>query len=113
MADAHLRHMGVSGTTDVITFNLAEGDEDALPARLDTDLLICVDEARRQSERRSIPIERELLLYTIHGTLHCLGHDDHTTGDARAMHAREDAILESIGVGATYTLRCAAENPTS
>lgn len=114
MADAHQRHMGASGTTDVITFNLAEDNEDSLSVRLDTDLLLCVDEARRQSERRAISLERELLLYTIHGTLHCLGHDDHTDDDARAMHAREDEILESIGVGATFTNQHdATENSTA
>ena len=81
---------------------------------LDTDLLVCVDEGRRQSDRREIPLERELLLYIIHGALHCLGYDDHDQSEARAMHAREDEILESIGAGATFTRqRAALENPTT
>lgn len=114
MADAHQRHMGASGTTDVITFNLADDDQAAKSACLDTDLLVCVDEARRQSQRRDIPLERELLLYVIHGALHCLGYDDHDAAQARAMHAREDEILESIGVGATFAHhRAASEHPST
>ena len=97
MAAKHLVHCGVPGTTDVITFDLSD-----LERVLDVDLLVCVDEAQRQSSRRSIALEHELLLYVIHGMLHCLGHDDHTPEDAAAMHAREDEILTAIGVGPVY-----------
>lgn len=99
MADAHQRHMDAACTTDVITFDLAPDD----PDRLDTDLLICVDEASRQSESRDIALERELLLYAIHGLLHCNSYDDAEPDDARAMHQREDEILVAIGVGATFS----------
>ncbi|VAX42159.1 hypothetical protein MNBD_PLANCTO03-1432, partial [hydrothermal vent metagenome] len=71
---------------------------------LDVDLLLCVDEARRQAEARGFTIERELLLYLVHGVLHCLGYDDHTEADAARMHAEEDRLLEAAGVGATYAL---------
>ena len=97
MAAKHLVHCGVPGTTDVITFDLSDGDD-----VMDVDLLVCVDEARRQSSHRSIAIEHELLLYVIHGMLHCLDYDDHTPDDAAAMHAREDEILTAIGVGPVY-----------
>ncbi len=96
MADAHERWSGVAGTTDVLTFNLCEGGS------LDVDLLLCADVARRQAETRGFSIERELLLYLIHGVLHCLGYDDHSDADAARMHAQEDRLLEAIGVGATY-----------
>ncbi len=97
MAAAHERHTGVSGTTDVLTFDLSDGD-----GWLDVDILVCVDEAARQGLQRGISAERELLLYIVHGVLHCLGYDDHTDEQSRRMHAREDEILERIGVGATY-----------
>lgn len=97
MSNAHERWGGVVGTTDVLTFDLA--DE---PGLLDADILICADEARRQSETRGTGLRRELLLYAVHGVLHCLGHDDHDEHDAARMHAREDEILDAIGVGAVY-----------
>ncbi len=101
MSQAHADHLGDASITDVITFDLAEGASiDGVP--LDIDLLVCLDEAHRQSKRLGHPIERELVLYILHGLLHCLGYDDHTETDAAAMHAREDEILISMGLGAAY-----------
>ena len=69
---------------------------------LDTDILVCIDEAERQSTARGYPCERELLLYTLHGVLHCIGFDDHEEADFEAMHAAEDAALAAIGVGPVF-----------
>ncbi|MBL0927965.1 MAG: rRNA maturation RNase YbeY [Phycisphaerales bacterium] len=113
MARAHLAHCGVEGTTDVITFDLSEGGSGGGDGRggaagevggrvLDADLLLCADEARRQASARGWPAERELLLYAVHGVLHCLGHDDHDDASSATMHGEEDRVLEAIGVGATY-----------
>ncbi len=99
MADAHVRHMNVQGTTDVITFDLGSDE-----GEVDADLLVCVDEARRNAERLGIALERETLLYTVHGILHCAGYDDTDEASHAAMHAREDEVLEAIGVGATFAL---------
>jgi probable rRNA maturation factor len=101
MASAHERHCGVPGTTDVITFDLTDGAS-ARGAALDVDLLVCVDEAERQARTRGHALRSEVLLYLVHGVLHCLGHDDHAEDEAAAMHAREDEVLRAIGVGATY-----------
>jgi len=98
MARAHEAHKGVSGTTDVLTFDLREDSG----APLDADILLCVDEAARQAAARGIPVARELLLYAVHGLLHCAGHDDPDEASAARMHAREDEILEALGVGTTY-----------
>jgi len=104
MAEAHQRHCGVGGTTDVITFDLAEGAA-AGGAPLDVDLLVCLDEAERQAARRGIEVRREVLLYVVHGVLHCLGFDDHDEAASAEMHAKEDEVLAAIGVGATYGAR--------
>jgi len=100
MAVAHERYSGVAGTTDVLTFDLR--DEAAGP--LDTDILICLDEAIRCGTERGHPASRELLLYVVHGILHCLGHDDHDPAAYAQMHAREDEVLEAIGVGRTFAV---------
>lgn len=107
MALAHEQYCGVPGTTDVITFDLAEGAA-AEGEPLDVDLLVCVDEAMRQSATRGHTIEREVLLYVVHGILHCLGHDDHDDEQSRVMHQREDDVLQAIGVGVTFAT--AADN---
>lgn len=101
MADAHERYCGVSGTTDVITFDLAEGGS-AGGEPLDVDLMVCVDEARRQAERRGHSVETELALYTLHGVLHALGYDDLDDASYERMHAREDEMFRRLGLGAAF-----------
>jgi len=97
MAEAHERYKGVAGTTDVLTFDLSGGS-----GALEADLLVCADEARRQAGLRGHAVEREVLLYILHGVLHCLGMDDHDEASAARMHAEEDRVLSAIGVGATF-----------
>lgn len=103
MADAHVRYSRVQGTTDVLTFDLRESPHDPL----DTDILICLDEAQRRAAELDHPAHHELLLYAIHGILHCLGEDDHDERAYAQMHRREDDILRAIGVGPVF-----APNPT-
>lgn len=98
MAEAHQRWLDVPGTTDVLTFDMRERDDQPL----DADIMLCMDEAGRQAERRGLRPEHELLLYIVHGVLHCLGHDDHDERDASRMHAEEDRLLELAGVGPIY-----------
>jgi probable rRNA maturation factor len=105
MAAAHERYSNVPGTTDVLTFDLRRCGTGVPPvssAPLDVDILICADEARRQAAPRGIPLEHELLLYIVHGMLHCLGEDDHDEVAGVRMHQREDRVLTAIGVGPVY-----------
>lgn len=98
MSDLHRRHSGVSGPTDVLTFDLRPMGL----GPLDTDIIVCLDEAIRQAATRGHPPHRELLLYGLHGILHCLGHDDHDDRAYARMHAAEDAVLTAIGVGPVF-----------
>lgn len=107
MAAAHEKYSGVPGTTDVLTFDLR--DDASAGGPLDTDILVCVDEARRQAAALGLSVERELLLYIVHGVLHCLGFDDHDEAGHRAMHEEEDRVLEAIGVGRTFAAPEAGE----
>ncbi len=96
MAAAHMEYLEVEGTTDVLTFDMSE------QGLLDVDILACVDEAQRRAGDLGHDRARELLLYIVHGVLHCLGYDDHEPEAYQRMHAKEDAILEAIGAGATF-----------
>lgn len=108
MAAMHERHTGVSGTTDVLTFDLQDnpvppGSDDCLRGRsVEGEIFICFDEATRQATARGHAVERELLLYLVHGLLHLLGLDDHDPDDHARMHQLEDELLEAIGVGRVY-----------
>jgi probable rRNA maturation factor len=99
MAAAHLRFSGVDGTTDVLTFS------HGTPENINADVLVCLDEALRQSLPAGYPYQHELLLYIIHAVLHCIGMDDLEEEQALAMHAREDEVLTAMGIGAVYARR--------
>jgi probable rRNA maturation factor len=101
MARAHGQYAGEGGTTDVLTFDL-RGEAARTTHDLDTDILVCFDEASRQASARGHAVSRELLLYIVHGVLHCLGHDDHDPAAAARMHAEEDRVLAALGVGPVY-----------
>lgn len=98
MSALHLEHAGVEGTTDVLTFDHG-GDNSSI----DADIAVCVDVAKRTINACSHSVESELLLYIIHGLLHCIGFDDHTEEDHKQMHEEEDRILQAIGVGAIWS----------
>lgn len=102
MSERHERDAGVAGTTDVLTYDLA-GDSETTRV-LDVDVIVCVDEARRQASDRGVASERELLLYVLHAALHCIGYDDHSPEGYQRMHAAEDRVLGAIGVGATFSV---------
>jgi probable rRNA maturation factor len=101
MIRAHERSHNDPSTTDVITYDLRDSDTDPL----DTDLIVCVDEAKRRSDELGHPIEHELTLYCVHGALHCLGYNDLDPESHTRMHAREDELLSKIGLGPIYAKR--------
>ena len=105
MAGLHERFLNIGGPTDVLTFEL---DHDADGRVTEGEVVICLDVAAEQAAERGHAVERELLLYAVHGLLHLSGHDDLTPIEHDAMHAREDELLEAVGVGRTFTCGDAA-----
>lgn len=105
MADLNDRHLGHSGPTDVLTFDLIDDDtnnEVGESAGIEGEVVISVETAAREARARGHTLDAELALYAVHGTLHLLGYDDHNETDAARMHAMEDDILIEIGLGAIY-----------
>ncbi|MFG0258008.1 MAG: rRNA maturation RNase YbeY [Phycisphaerales bacterium JB043] len=98
MRELHEQYKRDGSTTDVLTFDLRSDPGEAL----DVDLVVCLDEARRQAADRGHDMTHELLLYSLHGLLHCVGYDDRDEEAARAMHRREDELLREVGVGSVY-----------
>ncbi|MDG2095599.1 MAG: rRNA maturation RNase YbeY [Phycisphaerales bacterium] len=98
MSQLHAQWKQTSTTTDVVTFDLSDSSDS--PLRV--DIAICLDEAMRQAVERSHEPVDELLLYVVHGLLHCCGFDDVDETASSAMHMEEDRLLRSIGWGAVY-----------
>ena len=97
MSALNLRHRGEARSTDVLAF-----EHSAAREPLEADIVVCADEAERQATQHGHRAEQELLLYALHGVLHCAGFDDHDEDHSAAMHAEEDRILCAIGVGPTF-----------
>ncbi len=115
MDDAAVREMnrayrGVDSPTDVLSFAAQEeGDDDLLsdpdlPPELRAeladhwgDLVIAFPYAQRQAARYATPIQAELRLLCVHGTLHLLGYDHATPEEEAEMWAIQDAILAGLG----------------
>lgn len=96
MIDLHTRWHGLAATTDVLTF------EHVPTGAIDVDIAVCLDEAARAAESHRHSADDELLLYIVHGLLHCCGFDDNTDASAAAMHAEEDRLLAAIGHTRVY-----------
>jgi probable rRNA maturation factor len=99
MADLHVQFMGIAGPTDVLTFELEHDSRGRCTAG---EVVVCVPYAKRTAKQHGTTVERELLLYCLHGLLHLTGHDDRDDISYRKMHAAEDRILTAIGVGPVF-----------
>lgn len=99
MSDLHLRFLNVPGPTDVLTFPLDEDDDGSVLAG---EVVVCVPEARRRAKAEGTELEREVLLYALHGMLHLCGYDDTSPRQYSRMHRAEDEILTKIGVGPVF-----------
>ena len=104
MRDLHRQHMGVDKTTDVLAFPASDSGD-----AIDADIALCIDEAQRQAEHRNHPLVHELLLYALHGLLHCAGFDDHNQTDYEAMHAEENRIFRLIGLEPIFSIMPGAD----
>lgn len=79
--------------TDVLSFALEDQ-----PPRLEGEIVVSIDTARRCAAEFGWPADDELLLYVIHGALHLAGHRDKQPEAAEAMRAHEATILDELGV---------------
>jgi probable rRNA maturation factor len=97
MRELNKRFRRKDKTTDVLTFPADDSyGEPAQEGRPLGDIVICVDQARRQAaeEKHSLAIEVRYLL--LHGILHALGYD-HETDDGE-MNEMEVELRDVVGL---------------
>lgn len=102
MSALHREFTGRPGPTDVLAFDLGS---DRRAGRLDAEVILCADVARRQAATRGGTLQAaraELALYLVHGLLHLAGYDDHAPRQFVTMHLREDQLLERLGLGPVF-----------
>ena len=99
MSELHQEFMSIAGPTDVLTFPI---DVDRHGRVTSGEIVISVPYARRIAKERKIELDREVLLYAVHGMLHLLGYDDRTASAYRTMHRTEDELLSKLGLGPVF-----------
>lgn len=94
IADMNLRYLGREGPTDVIAFELGEGEW------LLGDVYVCPPVARRSARDRNVPVREELLRLVVHGVLHVLGHEHPEGGEEERagseMFRRQEELLRRV-----------------
>ncbi len=101
---------GVDRPTDVLSVPMCGGVEEvgAACALQDGgqgqeiplgDVVICMDKIKEQAEEFGHSQERETVYLFTHSVLHLLGYDHETEEDKRVMRAREEEIMEELGIG--------------
>jgi probable rRNA maturation factor len=99
LTDARVRQLNrryrrTDAPTDVLSF---AGGTDPRAATLELgDIVIATGVARRQARQAGHSYTTELRVLALHGLLHLLGYDHHTTADRRRM-LRAEARLGSKG----------------
>lgn len=66
------------------------------------DLVLCAPVIAREAKEQGKALEAHYAHLTVHGVLHCLGHDHQSEADADAMEALECRILQRLGFPDPY-----------
>jgi len=91
MALLHEEFLGHKGPTDVITFDYKNSER-----RIHGEIVVCVEEAGRQSREFGTSRQSEIVRYIVHGILHLLGHDDLKPAARKRMKQAEGRILGKL-----------------
>ncbi len=86
-------YCGKDAVTDVLAFVLQEKTGKDL---LFGEVIICVEEAKKQALEKGHTLKEELLDLLIHGTLHVLGYDHEKEKDARVMLPLQYKIFDAL-----------------
>lgn len=91
----NLDYRGVDKPTDVLAFALDEAGPTFPHAPLG-DVVISVERAAAQARARRHPLDAELELLVVHGTLHLLGYDHDEPEAARVMRNRTRQVRRRL-----------------
>ena len=90
-------YLGHDDVTDVITFNYGDTILNSRELSImSPEIVICPAVAARNAKRYGNTLERELILYVVHGILHLCGYDDRSPEDVKRMRKKETEILKRI-----------------
>ena len=93
MARLNQNYLHHEGSTDVISFDYADGPS---RATLKGEIFVSLDHAVAQAKRFRTTWQSELVRYLVHGVLHLRGHDDRQPNARRKMKRMEDRLLRKL-----------------
>ncbi len=107
--EINLEMRGVDRPTDVLSFPVFDLRPGELPGEADADvatglvplgdMCLSLERVQAQAKEYGHSNRRELAYLVVHSVLHLLGYDHLDEGPQKAqMRAREDAILEELGI---------------
>lgn len=97
MTALNRKFRGKAKTTDVLTFPADDSyNEPSAKGRPLGDIVISVDQARRQAAEEKHSLATEIRYLVLHGLLHALGYDHETDGGE--MNALEVEVRERVGL---------------
>ena len=103
MKELNRQYRGQDSTTDVLSFAYHEtggfpcGFEDAVSS-VRGDIVISVEQVRRQARQIGRSVKVEFALMLVHGTLHLMGYDHMTVQDETEMFRLQHEILTKEGL---------------
>ncbi|MBC7877980.1 MAG: rRNA maturation RNase YbeY [Anaerolineales bacterium] len=90
-------YLGVDAPTDVLSFPASESDPETGAPYLG-DILISIPRAAQQAQASGHPLEAEVQLLVVHGTLHLLGYDHAEAEEKAIMWKAQAEVLERLGL---------------
>jgi len=100
--EVNRKYLAHDHPTDVISFRFDDADVGVFPTRLEGEVVISCETARRIAEELGCPVAHEVMLYLVHGLLHLCGFDDLSDEDRRQMRRREKWHLQKLAIPAHY-----------
>ena len=90
-------YLGVDAPTDVLSFPASETDPETGTPYLG-DILISIPRAMQQAQAAGHPVEAEVQLLVVHGTLHLLGYDHAEAEEKNRMWQAQDEVMSRLGL---------------
>ena len=87
LREMHKIYLNDDSNTDVMTFNLGEGEE------IESEIYISLPRALEQAEEYNVSLAEEMTRLLIHACLHLAGFDDLNDTDLKIMKDRENELV--------------------
>jgi probable rRNA maturation factor len=77
------KYRKIDRVTDILAFDYGE-------------IIICLDQAKRQAKELNNALKKELSILLVHGILHLAGYDDETKKDFNKMLKKQKEVWQKI-----------------